>query len=496
MPPRPLPRNLSDFGLMSKTASSGVQSSAAPTLDDLLFNQDAVVNQSRRVMDLDEAIAGAESQDSPGFLEQLKDPRVLIPLILGLGGAAAGGGVGAALGGTIGAGANALAGQQVDVKAQAEAIEKLKEERKDAVTELDNSRQRIATAFNTNPEAFVDANGEPLDARIMGWYATGVPLNLSPTARRTAEQRGTRWTNRAEFLTNSLKSAKSSEDARVFSMEMLRHLGDTDPEPGLADALVNTYGTPQFDRVFAAALLDKGPNVPAILYAAENDLPLDHSDVLRMVKLYPKDTSGSKESISDRKLALMDKATRWIADPANTEQVSQIKSAATSPQEGAAALARAALAADPLGSEFLAKEFEKDDFLSDLFSSYGNQLTGEQAVERLKLFGGGKMDELMKETPEEAMKRRLGNAEIEVQAGRSAATKNTVNSVIVLRDRGAQRLSTELPTLGQDAIYDLVDQVYNAALADTPVDAAGKKDMRTFNSLFDNYLKQAIEQNK
>ena len=481
-------KGLSDLGLMSDTQSSAIDN--GPTLDDLLFNSDSIVDNTRKIAQIEEAqAAGPQS----GFMDQLKNPRVLIPLLAALAGGIATKNPGLAAGGALGALQGADQNAQTEGDEYMKALEKSKKEAQD---ELEKTRNRLATLFNTNPEALVAADGSPLSPQLVGWYLTGTPVGLDTSARRNAEQRGTRWTKKMDLLLDGVKTAATLDDAKSLVTQSLVHLGDTSPEPATVETLARAaFEDPsKFDYTFAARLLDLGPNAGAILYGAENGLPLSHPDVLRLVKLYPKDAGGdSKETVPDRQLKLMDRVTEWTLDSRNSQLVSDIRSKAPTTKDAAVALAEAALSATPNEATMLTNFLKSNDYLPELLESFGRQVAGEKTVDQMRTYGD--FGTLMNETPEQASRRRMTNATRDVQEGQKAVGKQIINQVVATRDAGAQKLAAETG-LGQEAVYDLINQVYARAIEATPVDKQGKRNMATFQKNFQAELKKEIEANK
>lgn len=483
-------KGLSDLGLMADTQSSAIDT--GPSLNDLLFNSDSIVENTRKISDIEAAQAAGPPS---GFMDQLKNPRVLIPLLAALAGGIATKNPGIAAGGALGALQGADANAQTENTEYIKALEKSKKEAQD---ELEKSRNRLANIFNTNPEALVAADGSPLSPQLVGWYLTGTPIGLDGSARRNAEQRGTRWQKKLELLTDSAKKAASLEDARSLVGQTLKHLsnpGDPEPDPTMVESLARAaFEDPsKFEYTFAARLLELGPNVGALQYGAEHGLPLSHPDVLRLVRLYPKDSGTSKETVPDRQLKLMDQVTQWTLNPANTELVADIKAKAPTTKDAAIAIAEAALAATPNEATMLTNFLRSNDYLPELLQSFTQQVQGEKNIDQMKTYGD--FDNLMKETPEQAARRRMDNAARDVDEGRKTVKKSIINQVVATRDAGAQRLAAETG-LGQEAVYSLIDEVYKRAVDATPKRKDGTRDMATFQKNFQAELKKEIEANK
>jgi len=482
-------KGLSDLGLMSDTQSSAVQN--GPTLDDLLFNSDSIVENTKKIQDIESKQAAGPQT---GFLDKLKDPHTLIPLLLSLGAGIATKNPALAAGGATGSLMGADQAAQQENKQYAATLEKQK---KDAKDELDKSRQLLNNLFNTNPEALVSSDGTPMTPKMLGWYLTGTPIGVDGSARRNAEMRGTRWQKKLDVLVDGVKKASSLEDAKSLTNQVLTHLSEnnTPPDPELVDQLARSaFEDPsKFDATFAARLLELGPNVGAITYASENGLPLSNPDVLRMVKLYPKDSGNSKESVPDRNLKLMDEVTRWTLDPANAKIVAEIRSKTTTTKDAAIALTNAALATRPNEATLQTNFLKSNDYVAELMQSFMQQVSGEKNINDLKTYGN--FDKLMNETPEQAQRRRMDNATRDVTETKKAANKAIINQVVQTRDAGAQKLANETG-LGQEAVYSIIDQVYRRAVDATPIKKDGTRDMAAFQKNFQTELKKEIEANK
>jgi hypothetical protein len=286
------------------TASS--QSSAlsplkqGPDLASLLGN--AITGPLGEAKGIEQQIGAMQGAQGPGLLEQLFSPKGL-GLLGGALMAGKQGGAGAAgafgLGGIQGI--QSLIAQEKEQ--QAAAIASLQEQRDKALDRADKAIQRVSTAFNTNPDAFINPEtGEPvLSPREIGFLATGTDIEMFPQTRRLMEQRDEQWKRRMDLLTGALKSTRSLEDARNLTEVVMRNMNWTDPDPATVDALARSMGTERFPIEAANAILKAGHSsgLAAIVYGLENGLAWDDPEVWRRVD-FNEETATDPQNIQDQ----------------------------------------------------------------------------------------------------------------------------------------------------------------------------------------------------
>jgi hypothetical protein len=327
---------MSDFGLtqpsQTNSLSEGSQDGAnVPDLQQLLSSSLLDAEEKARMMSQQmEQLRGQETQ---GVRGRMFGTQGAITGLAALAGGLISGRPEMALG---------IAGGGVDAMKEAEAQERtaLKEayaaaasERDAALDRADKERNRLATMFNTNPEAFVDPNtGEPVaDPQALGYLLTGTDLPIHPTTRRVMTRRDENRKAVTGLLTDALEAAQSIPQARQVTNELFRHLGDEGQIPGgVKDSLIEAYGTPEFEREFASVAFRYGgqTGLDAAIEAGRRGVPLHHPDILEMMDFSQGDVLTPTQKVTDEFLKLSDRVRLYQTSPTNADIVAGLRESA------------------------------------------------------------------------------------------------------------------------------------------------------------------------
>lgn len=332
-------QGLSDFGLSQPSQSSSVDNSfGGGGLQDLL-GSNAILDEAAKSKVLDEAIAQAQGQPSPSLTDQLKSPGGLLAL-LGTIAAGAVGGAPAAAGFGLGSLSGASAATEAKAAQQRKAIDELIKQRDESQKRLADSQTRMATIFNTNPEAFVDpATGEQkIPPEVLGFYMTGTPTEIFATSRRAANRRDTLWDKRYELLTKRLETAPTLDDRKAIVGSLFRLL-DFPQDPALAESLA-AAPPDKFPVDLANMYMKYGgeTGLNAIIQAGEQGLPLYDPRIAKLIQYRDPDNAG-KTTPSDRFLQLAQEINAWSSDPANLDRMREIRQENEQKGEGAISIA-------------------------------------------------------------------------------------------------------------------------------------------------------------
>jgi hypothetical protein len=332
---------LSGLGMTQPSASSSVDNAQGQDmLKELLGGGNQILDETAKSRVLEQVLAQQNEQPTPTALDKLLSPQGLIAL-LGTLGAGAAGGAPAAAGFGLGALSNAGVAAEADRAQKRKAIDELEKSLEQSQDRLDKSRNRIATLFNTNPEAFVDpTTGEQKIAPdVLGFYTTGTPVELFATTRRALNRNDDATLRRHNLLTDNLKSVTDPNDRRVVLDAIFQNMGfkapaeltttlaNATPEsitPEVANTILKYGGSSGLDALIAAGEQHKSPFDPAIL---------------RMVRWQDPDVTANKVTPSDRFVQLASEINAWSSDPANLDRMREIRSENESKGESAISIA-------------------------------------------------------------------------------------------------------------------------------------------------------------
>jgi hypothetical protein len=484
---------LTDFGLSRPSASSTVGNDNV-NLDALLNNE--MLDERGKANLLEEQLAKARlaetaAQEKGGLGDILKDPKVIAKLLGAIGLAAAGGGPGAVAGGALALGG--LQKGQLDVeaeRAQATAARKEVEDQLDtSLGRLDKMRNRIATAFNTNPEAFASPEGTAPDPRVLGWYMTGTDIPMFPMSRRTFENRSKQWESRVGVLEDALQKAQDPATRRKI-MEHLAGQLNWNASSGIIDALANANPV-DFDTTLAATLLrEAGPSaIDAMIFAGENGIPLHDPRALRMLKFTD---AGKNDLLPNQKLdaryaQLLVEMNDWAN--ANPEQYGKMIEEAQDPEVGLSNLAAAAFAGRP-GDQtlFLQKaNLRGSGDFAELQAALSMWMSKSSVLQTLGVLD--QIPDVQNMTPDELAVFNVQNAERLRDETKTAARATFANKVAAQRNTIVQTLVTELNAPPQ-AAYKAADQILKQAIQ------ADEKKPGTFDETIEKLTKATIEANR
>lgn len=484
---------LSDFNLPQPSQSN---STAPSPLADLLGNQvmDELGKTRQISAQLDQLRSGEGDQT---FLQRLLSPRGLLPLLLA-GGAAAAGRPGVAAGLGIGGLQGINQAEEAERSQRNKAMEDLNKQLDKSLDRQDKSRNRFIQLLQSQPDMFLDEEGRStIDARVLGWYATGAPIPLFPETRRILDQRDEGWDKVNDVLYKALQEAKSPEQARVITNNLLRHTGMDEVPADLTDAIVGSFGTPEFNDTMARLLVEYGgpSGLDALIFAGENQLPNSHPEVLKMVQFQPKDTTPSQQ-LNARFLGLMDEVNNWQQNPANTQEVLQIQAEAGNDIGGATReIANRALTGRNADiSFFLDKDNVPEGLTTALvLRSFSTVTSKEKMVDAIR--GVSDLSRKKELSDEQLLTERGANTLRLIEELRQNVAKAQGNRDAGLRNTAAISISDAIPGAGLNQVYAIVDDIFAKALADSRT-ADGEVDRAKFEATIEAYTKQAIEQLK
>ncbi len=347
MPPRiqnPNLMGLSDFGLTAPSASSNVDTPASADVLGELLGKNEVFDAQSQVNLLDQYMAGVQGQENPGTLDRLKSPQGLLALLMA-GAAGAVGGPAAAAGVGAGALTGANAARQAQATAQREALEVAQKQRDDALGRLDKSHQRFTSLLQSQPELFMDAEGnQTVSPEVLGYYATGTPTKLFATTKRALALKDASWASINKALSENLEKSTSVEDARKIVDAWFINMGYQAP-PEVAEAMARNAGTPQWTTEAMNTLFRYGgaTALDASITARENGWGPFDPRTLGMISFRDPDVGTNKVTPNDVALKLSTEINAWQQDPANRETLRKIAAESKTAEEKSLKVAQAVL---------------------------------------------------------------------------------------------------------------------------------------------------------
>jgi len=490
---------LSTLGMTQPTTSSAVQPSQ---LDQLLLGN-AIPRQEGAVKAIEgqmQQVAGAEDKS---WIQKLRSPSGLAALLLALGGTAVAGpiaglGVGAAMaGGNIGA-----SGAQFEKNKSATEAE-LRKQLDDANTELDKTRQRVLQIVTTQPELLTRQNpvtGEienVASPEVIGYYATGTDLAVNPVSKMAMNQRKDRWTQLMALSTTALGKARTKEDARVITRKIFDLLDYPSAPSDMVEAMVNTYGTPDFETTLGSMYLEHfgSSGISATVYAGENNLQLHDPRVVRMLVPPPPKDQTALDILNQQFLDASDKILAWAkTHPDETQRVRQ----ETGSDNKLYLSTMAGLALDEADLGAYTTKISKDpNFIADWMRQYGMVNSEFSLIDMINSTKQLKATQNM--TPEQVQQVKASAATERVQATREYATQASAlsdlrqaNGIairlqefnlsdaqingIVARIRETARLEATLPdgTVQLDKYNEVIRRETTAAVAEYSTTEEGK----------------------
>lgn len=341
---------MGDFGLTqdSNTNSNAAGSQDGPNVPDLQeILSSSILDAEGKARAMEARAVELGQQDTGGLTDQIFSKRGLLLAALA-GGSALAGQPGLATGIGLGGLTKMVENEEGERAALAAAKEQALSERDKALDRADKERNRLANMFNTNPEAFVDPEtGKPVMApEAMGYLITGQDVAIHPTTRRVMQRRDENHKQVTAVMTDALENAQSIEGARQITNELFAHLGDRGQVPGaVKDSIVNAYGTPEFDRVFAATVFKYAGTSgrDAVIAAGQQGLPLNHPDIMAMLDFSKGDVTQPSQQHTAKFLELTDVVRKFQLNPANAELVTALRAETRDASEFNRALVEQAL---------------------------------------------------------------------------------------------------------------------------------------------------------
>jgi len=472
--------DLSTLGVTKPTTSSAVQPSAnVPMVQDLLG--DVIPRREGEIMAANRGIAQAQATEIPSFNDRLLSPAGLSALVAAIAGGALGG-----VPGAIGAASGGLGGiasqVQGDQQALAAKVKQLEDAKKNAQDDLDKTRTRLATLFGQDPAAFTKTDPQTgqmvpvAPPEVIGYYVTGTQLPLDPTAKIMVERRGKQWDSSMKLVGDALAKSQSPEDARVLTRYALKMMDWPDPPDGVVEALATSFGTPKYETELARLFITQcaGSGIQAMIFAAQNNLPLYDYRVLKMLHFYDPNTAGNlspEQQVTSAYLEALEKINRWTKTHPNENTRINTEAGADN-RLYMANLARVALAEDQrlLGAFETKLRTSPTDAL-DYFRAYG-QVAGQfDFAQFLAQMKGLKPTEITSERVTElirtAVVQQVQDARTEVN--RSGATRELMAFDNIVRTRlqplglGPAQIDATIAAIRQTALT-------NATRADGSLD--------------------------
>lgn len=483
---------LSDFGLSQPSESSAVDNPLADLLGNNILDE---LGRSRMLArQANQLRAGAGDRS---FLSRLLSPEGLAPLALGGLAAAAGQpafGAGLGLGGLQ----NLQALEEAERTQRIKAVEEVADQQEASLERLDKARNRFIQLLQAQPDMFLTPEGEmTVDARMLGWYATGAPIPLYPSTRRAMDMREEGWKRQSDAMYESLQEAKTKEDARIITTRLFEHHGFASPPPELVESMVNSFGTPDMETQLVDTLMRYGgpSGQDAIIFAGENALPLSHPEVWRRVMF--RDPSVTPSQMKNIKyIQLVDEINAWQQDPVNAQQVLQIMQEARGDEATASrAIAGQVLAGRQADLDFYLDEANVPEGLTVALyqRAYSTVASKDRAVDAVR--GAQSIPRKRAMTDEEILEERGRNTIRLIEETRDGIAQTQGNRDAVMRNNAAVRIQRELGG-GISAVYADVDKIFAAALEDAPRDQNGVVIREAFERLVEQYTNELINQNK
>jgi len=482
---------LGNLGLTQPSVSSKVDEASEPDmLGKMLGGPNAIMDDTARAQLLESMLAQTEAAPTSSMLDQLMSPRGLLAL-LGTGAAGAIGGAPAAAGFGIGALGGAEAATQAELATKRKAIEELNKRYETALDQLDKSRQRVATLFNTNPEAFVDpVTGEQkVSPEVLGFYATGIKMPLFATTRRVMERRDEAWAKRNDLFTTALGKSHSPDEAKKILQGFFINMGYNAPDE-LTDTLAQSYGTQGWEQSTADSILKYGGSsgLDALIAAGENGWSLHDPRTLRMVEFKNPESSADKITPNDEFLRLANEINAWQADPANLEMVRATRAESATAEEFSRKIAQEVLG----GREGDLRVYLHEAALKDPSEFNGIMANYKMLQDKYKLgigiSGIDKLPSVRNMTDEEQQQWIWGMAEDAYRAQQQQLRTSQANQDAAMANSTAVRLQKEAGLGVQQA------HAVSKAILDDAMKAATRPDGRVDMARYQQEVKRLADE--
>lgn len=405
------------------------------------------INDERRLQEVLAAqIQELASSETESPLKRILTNPAALAMLLGGGAAAAfGGDTGKAIGAGIGMGGlqGAQSQAQQERQAKIDQAEKMLAQREKSMGREEKARQRIATAFNTNPDAFIDplTNVGPPPAEL-GYAITGSDqFPMYADSQRIYARRLKEWEEQVATVMYGIKnSTDPAEVARLTSMhlDLIGFKGTQEERDTVVSGLASTVGTDKFDTAVHNMLMNQfgASGLRAIRYKHEKKVEWDDPALWRLVTPSPKSSQVDDEKKA-KAAKFLKYADQWELD--NPELVQQIYDAAATPQlaQEAVILAAAKLSGVYTGNDSAG--------LAKTLGFRTPQLMGPIASARKKVAADGKfartttigaqITSAMGKTPEQLDAEDLEKASQEVD-----------NQIAMQREKSGMALVTSMTT--------------------------------------------------
>ena len=416
---------LSDLGMLQPTqANKSDDINKADMLAQLLENSSALYDELGKARVLDQQYNNMAAQKTPSTLDRLLSPEGIARL-LGTAGAAAIGGAPAAAGFGLGSLQSLDAAAEADRAQKRLAMEELNKQRDKVQEQLDKSRNRFTTLLQSQPELFIDpeTGKQTVSPKMLGVYATGEPIPLSPTAKRALKAADDQDERRYTLLNERLAVAPDVDSRKAILRGMFQILKSPMDE-GMISALASAK--PEEANKLTAELIAKYyPSVATDVFIQASELGVPYTDP-RVVKLLkgnykdPDTDTAGKETIPDVAIQAGKRIALWQKDPANAELNRKFKEEAITPTEYSLKLAEEVLGGDRDQFDAYRAAFKLMDpkDLQMTTTAFGDVKEDNATADAYS--GYEHLDERMKMTPEEKDRADWDKARERVKASKQA----------------------------------------------------------------------------
>jgi len=473
---------LGDLGFLKPTqANSSDDLSKVDMLEQLLAGSSDTFDELGRARVLESKMAQLDSAKKPSILDQLLSPQGLVSL-LGTVGAGIAGGPAAAAGFGIGRLGTVDAAAEAKLAQTRKAREELAKQHENALDRLDKSRQRFTTLLQAQPELFIDpvTGQQTVSPKLLGFYATGEPVALSPASKRALDKADDSWKKTNDILTDQLANAQTDDDAKKILDAIFVNLDAKNIPEDLKDSLARSRKDGTWNQSTADMIARYFPKVAAdaFIMAGENKVPLHDPMIMRLLKgnYQDPDSHADKVEVSDKFIQAGAEIAAWQSDPTNLKRIGELRTEVTSENEFSLLLAEEVLG----GKRDLFDIYKKQAGLFDpkdlamTMSAYDDVKAGNKMADTIAGYESLPTRAAMSE--EEKRAADWAQAQEQVKAAKQTVKDNQGKQDISLVSQHAKRLQTELNLGAKDASQlanDIAKKaLFNATRPDGKVDRA------------------------
>jgi len=262
-----MPKNLSDYGISTNAMSSSLGPVQMPSVQELVATGQG---SAKRAAELGRQIEAMQGQEDQGILSKLLSSGGLETLLMAAGGAATGGALPAAMFGLTGL--NDLLGSpgEEDMERD-EMIGALKKEQDSEYDRFEKAQQRMTTAYQTDPSAFMDAEGNlTVTPKELGAAMTGFPIEIDPSTRHKMQRVSESRANAIELIVYTLENSRDVEKRKMLLNHLFELSDGYEAPEELVNVIASTTDPQKLDATLVGAAERAFENFPHVMGIALN----------------------------------------------------------------------------------------------------------------------------------------------------------------------------------------------------------------------------------